>query len=260
MQNIKDNFKTYLQPAFLICVMVLAGAGSGMSIAIKYFGVYLKKEPLPLKKSLNLLDETALAPYKVISKDKIDNEEIIKSLGTEYYLQWNLEDTETVADSPVRNCQLFVTYYELPDVVPHVPEECYTGSGYQRLSSDSVTFKLNKEGLAAEIPGRYVVFASSDSGYRQLTASLQFPVLYFFNVNNEYVNSRTAARMALNKNIRSKHSYFSKVEWKFFSVRYGVQIYPSREEAIAASAKLLNMLLPVLEKEHWPDMKSVVNN
>jgi hypothetical protein len=39
-----------------------------------------------------------------------------------------------------------------------------------------------------------------------------------------------------------------------------VLIYPSREEAIAASAKLLNVLLPVLEKEHWPDMKSVVNN
>ena len=260
MQTIKNGFKTYLQPAFLICVIVLAGAGSSMSIAIKHFGVYLKKEPLPLKKPLSSLDETALTPYKVISKDKINNEEIIKSLGTEYYIQWNMEDTEAVADSPVRNCQLFVTYYELPDVVPHVPEECYTGSGYQRLSSDSVTFKLDKKDIVMEVPGRYVVFSSSNSGYRQLTASLQFPVLYLFNVNNEYINSRTAARMMLNKNIRSKHSYFSKVEWKFFNIRYGVQIYPSRQEAIAASAKLLRVLLPVLEEEHWPDMKSVVNN
>jgi len=248
-----------MQPAFLICAIVLAAAGSSMSLAIKRFGVYLKKEPLPLKKSLSLLDENTLTPYKVISKDKIDNEEIIKSLGTEQYIQWNLEDIEAAEQSPVRKCQLLITYYELPDVVPHVPEECYTGSGYQKLSSDSVTFSFKKEDLVTEIPGRYVVFASSDSGYRQLKASLQFSVLYFFSVNNDYLNSRETARLALNKNIRSKHSYFSKVEWKFFNVKFGVQIYPTREEAIAASEKLLKVLLPVLEKEHWPDMKSVAD-
>ena len=72
----------YMQPAFLICAVVLAVAGSGMSIAIKSFGVYLKKEPLPLKKPLELLDEKGLAPYKVVSKDRIENKEMVKALGT----------------------------------------------------------------------------------------------------------------------------------------------------------------------------------
>ena len=60
------GYKSYLQPAFLICATVLAGAGGIMSIAVKKFGMYLEKEPLPLKKPLNLLDERSLAPYEVV--------------------------------------------------------------------------------------------------------------------------------------------------------------------------------------------------
>ena len=43
-------WKIYAQPAFLICIALLAIAGGGMSLAIKSFGVYLEKEPLPIKK------------------------------------------------------------------------------------------------------------------------------------------------------------------------------------------------------------------
>jgi hypothetical protein len=240
----------YLQPAFLICAAVLAVAGSGMSFAIKSFGVYLKKEPLPLKKSLDLLDESGLAPYKVVSKEKIENEQIIKELGTEDYIQWCLEDTNVSADSPARYCSLFITYYALPDQVPHVPEECYTGSGYQRLSSDNVTLKINEDGVDKEIPGRYLIFAATDSAY--WASSTKFPVLYLFKVNGDYANSREDARIALNKNIFGKYSYFCKVEWKFFNRISGASIFPTKEEAIKASEKLLGVILPVLEKEYWP--------
>ena len=245
--------KHYMQPAFLICAAVLAISGGGMSLAIKSFGIYLKKEPLPLKKSLDLLDEKGLPPYNVVSKDKIENEEIVKGLGTEDYIQWVLEDLNAPADSAVRYCLLFITYYELPDKVPHVPEECYMGSGFQRLASDSVTFRLGTQ----KIPARYLVFASTDSEYWQ--NSPRFSVLYFFKVNKDYVNSREDARLVLNKNIRGKHSYFCKVEWKFFNTRFGaegrlgsVKVHPGKEEAVTASQKLLSVILPILEKEYWP--------
>ena len=107
MRNIKNNIRAYFQPAFLICVAVLTTAGAGMSIAVKSFGVYLKKEPLPLKKSFDLLDESDLASYRVISKIKIENEEIITALGTEDYIQWILEDTEQAANSPAKEYLLF---------------------------------------------------------------------------------------------------------------------------------------------------------
>ena len=244
--QMRATIKTYGQPAFLVCVLVLAIAGSGMSIAIKAFGIYLKKEPLPLKKSLDLLDEKGLGPYRVAAKQKIENKEIIKELGTEDYIQWILEDTEAAVRSSVRRVMLFITYYRLPDRVPHVPEECYTGGGYQKLTSDSVTFEINNAGLG-RIQGKYLVFASTSANHWR--KSSKFPVLYLFKVNGEYANSRDEARFTLNRNIRRKQSYFCKMELIF-----NQQIVaPGKEEAVSASEKRLRVVLPILEKEHWPD-------
>src|SRR4030042_1968105 len=122
MSDTKHYMRVYLQPAFVICVLVLATAGAGMSIAMRNLGIILKKEPLPLKKSLELLDEADLTPYQVVPpKLRIANQEVLELLGTEDYIQWILEDTEQSPTSPVRRCLLFVTYYPLPDRVPHGP-------------------------------------------------------------------------------------------------------------------------------------------
>jgi len=48
----------------------------------------------------------------------------------------------------------------------------------------------------------------------------------------------------------NEHSYFSKVELKFFNAR---GIYPNQQQSIEAAQKLLKVLLPVLEKDYWPD-------
>jgi len=210
----------------------------------------VKKEQFPLKKSLDFLDEKALAPYIVISKSKITNHEIIESLGTEDYIQWILEDPDEAVDSAIRKCSLFITYYGLPDRVPHVPEECYTGGGNQRLTSDSVIFEINKNDIMRKIPARYLVFTSTNSNYWGL--DMKFSVIYLFNVNEVYANSRDDVRFALNKHLFSKYSYFSKVEWKFFNTRFNKPIYPTKEEVMTASQKLLSVILPILEKEHWP--------
>jgi len=251
MPDLKHGFRNYLQPAFLICAAVLAIGGSSMSIAIKSFGLFLKKEPLPLKKSLDLLDENGLAPYKVISKSKIENERIVKELGTEDYIEWVLEDTDAPAGSPVGKCSLFITYYSLPDRVPHVPEECYMGVGYQSLASDMVTIKINKENGGKTLQVKSIVFSEKRSDFWQSDA--KFSVQYFFNVNGRYTSNREQTRLTLNKNIRGKYSYFSKVEWNFFNKQYGTNIYPGEEESIAASEKLLSVILPILERDHWPE-------
>ena len=239
----QSTTRSYLQPSFLICAGVLMLSAIAMPKPVK-------KEPMPLKKSLDLMDESALAPYKVVSKHKITNQEVIESLGTKDYIQWLLEDSETSADSPIQKCLLFITYYDLPDRVPHVPEECYSGGGNQRLASDSVTIEINEQGKVEKIPVRYLVFAGTNSNIWGTDA--RFSVMYLFNVNELYANSRDEARFALNKNIFSKHSYFSKVEWKFFNTRFGQTIYPNKEETITASKKLLRVILPVLERDHWP--------
>lgn len=246
----KSKFKTfYLQPAFLICVSILAIAAGTMSFVVEGFTGFLKKVPLPLKKSLDLLNEEALAPYKVVTKKKISNEDVVIALGTEDYIQWILEDPAVPADSAVRKFLLFITYYGLPDRVPHVPEECYTGGGYQRLASDSVTFEISKTSVSKTIRGKYLVFGGMNSGYWNV--STKFPVLYLFRINEDYAGSRDEARIALNKNLFGRSSYFCKIELVFNQS----SVAPSRDDAVTVSQKVLNVILPVLEKEHWPDWR-----
>lgn len=237
----------YLQPAFLICAAILALAGAGMSVARKALGLYLKKEPLPLKVPLDMLDEAKLTPYRVAAKRTIENEEVLKSLGTDDYIQWVLEDPCEPVDSAVRNVLVFVTYYRLPDRVPHVPEECYTGGGYQRLATAGVVFRVGTPGHTWTIPGRYLLFGALAGTVWQ--AQSEFPVLYLFRVNGDYAGSRDDARVALNKNIFGKYSYFCKVELIFNQANRA----PTKEEAVEASERLLAVILPVLEQAHWPD-------
>ncbi|MHC4170102.1 MAG: hypothetical protein ACYSWQ_24395, partial [Planctomycetota bacterium] len=66
MANRKINIRVYAQPAFVICALVLAVGGIGMSMTMRKLGIILEKEPLPLRKSLDLLDEAALTPYAVV--------------------------------------------------------------------------------------------------------------------------------------------------------------------------------------------------
>jgi hypothetical protein len=236
MRDFRNDIRVYFQPAFLICVAVLTTAAAGMSIAIKSFGVYLKKEPLPLKKSFDLMDESDLSSYKVISKHKIENEEVITALGTEDYIQWILEDTEAADNSPAEKFMLFITYYRLPDRVPHVPEEC------------SITLEIdNNAGFKRKLRAKYLVFGSVKADLWR--KGEKFPVLYLFKVNGEYAASREEARIALNKNLFRKYSYFCKVELVFNQTL----IPPNKEQAIKAGEKLLSVILPVLEAKHWPD-------
>ena len=246
----------YMQPSFLICAALLAVAGISMSIAVERFELILKKEPLPLKKSLDLLAEDTLTPYKVVSKRKIENLEIIKNLGTEDYIEWVLEDTDPTTGPDkiaISKYFLFITYYDLPDRVPHVPEECFAGVGYQRLASESIMLEIIKDGGRQKVPARHLVFAKTNSN--SWNRNLKFSVLYLFNVNGQYVNSREDARLVLNKNIFGKFSYFCKVEWYFLNPTTGEKCYPEQEQLVAASQKLLGVILPILESDYWPSLE-----
>ena len=247
MSPTRENRTVYLQPAFVICAAVLALAGAGMSMAKKHLGLYLKKEPLPLKKPLASMDKAKLAPYRVVDRQTIEDEEVLKKLGTEDYIQWVLEDAGARADSTVRNVLLFITYYELPDRVPHVPEECYTGAGYECLDNANVVFWLGDPEAGRGVPGRYLAFGGSTAGGS--LAVPEFPVLYLFRVNGQYAADRGSTRFAMNVNVFSRHSYFCKIELAF---NQGY-VAPTKADAVEASEKLLTAVLPLLEQEHWPD-------
>jgi hypothetical protein len=245
MNRTGKPYADYLRPAFVLCAATLALAGAGMSVATRQLGLMLRKEPLPLRKSLDALDQAKLAPYQVVAEMKIENREILESLGTEDYIQWVIEDPCEPADSEVGRVLVFVTYYKLPDRVPHVPEECYTGGGYQRQETKPVTFELDG-GRTHRVPGRYLLFRTLGAG--AASGPLRLPVLYLFRVNGQYAESRQDARLRLNRNIFGRASYFSKVELVYNQAF----TTPEKNVAVNASERLLSKLLPILEQEHWP--------
>jgi hypothetical protein len=248
MSNNKKS--PYMQSAFLICASVLLLACVSKKVVLDYIFEFTKKTPIALEKSLDEIDREKLAPYKVVNVSEIGDKEVVEALGTEDYIQWILEDTEVSEKSPVRFCQLFITYYPMATRVPHVPDECYTGSGYEKRAGRYVS--LDIDGQADPIKMRLLVFGGKKSEI--WSSDPDFSRMYFLLVNNEYVCTRTGARQVFGKNLRGKHSFFSKVEWEFYGRSSGGRIRPSDEQNTTASEKLMAKLLPVLEKEHWPDL------
>lgn len=247
--------KQYLKASFLVCLALLLTAAATKTVVIQKLGVFLTKLPIPLQNSFDDLNEAALAPYEVKDKSKIQNRDVLESLGTEDYLQWQLEDTEAEPASPTRYCSLFITYYTgNPDMVPHVPDECYVGGGNTRAKSEQPTIAVSTID-DSKVSFQYVLFEQTAKDITQ--SSVQFSVQYLFHVNGDYSGSRTETRKALGQNFFSKYSYFSKVEWKFYGFdSFGI-IYPSKEQTLAASEKLLAVVLPELETNHWPDWEAI---
>lgn len=253
--------KNLSHAAFVICVAVLAIAAAGMDYTMNKFGVVLKKTPIELRKKLDLIDKPALIPYEIKSESKIELQDVADSLGTEDYIQWTLEDTSADPLSPTRFCFLFITYYNLPDKVPHVPEECYVGGGNTQVSSKGVTLSLKGadpiNNKTLEVDARFLMFKNKENAIWQTDAV--YPIMYFFRVNDEYANSRFDVMEVLGRNLLGKHSYFSKVEWRFFGNRYGNRIVPDEKQTIEAGAKLMSRLVPVLLQDHWPNLDSEKN-
>jgi len=259
--NMQD-WKALLQPAFIICVAVLLVAAGGLAITGR---ATVRKEPLELRKPLGDLDEKALAPYRVMRRGTISNADELKALGTQEYIQWTLEDTSAEPGSPVRFVSLFVTYYtgRNMDAVVHTPEACYLGGGSQPLDAynhDFVISGWSSNGEAdkqTDVPVRCAVFTRG--GSEAWETSSPFTVMYTFKVNGTYQKDRTATRKKLSLNL-SRYAYYAKVEWQFFgSSGIGASmVYPSKEDNLKASEKLLKAVLGELERSHWPDWDQAV--
>lgn len=251
------GMKSFYKPAFVVCVCVLLTAAIAKETVIRVFGVYMTKQPIALQHPLEEMDDAVLAPFELRNNNRIQNRDVLESLGTEEYSQWILEDSEAKPDSPTRYCSLFITYYTgNPDMVPHVPDECYVGGGNERDTGGMVTIDVPRSDGEQKLGFQYVAFKSYD---RQTMREGKFSVQYFFHANGKYSVSRTSTRRILGSNWLSQYSYFCKVEWKFYgSDSFGL-VYPDKEQTLDASKKLMERLLPELEKNHWPDWDKINN-
>ena len=231
-------------PRFVVCVIAL-GVGLGSVEWLRGYGFRFSKQRVDLKAPLDSMDAKRISPYRLVGSDTIPKEEV-EALGTEEYVRWRLEDTSVRnRNNPLHWPTLFVTYYSgQPDQVPHVPEECYLGGGFQQLSSQDAKVKVpGLEPGSGEVPVRVLKFRKDSS----IGGALVPTVIYLFSVNGEFAGSRTAVRLALS-NPFEQYGYFSKVEVSFSQLPG-----TDNDVVLRAAERLLGKVLPVLVRDHWPD-------
>lgn len=231
----------FVAPPFVLAVSML-----GMAIVLggpvgDWLGFSRSKQPLPLRKPLSQLHAASLAPYEVVERTSLPPA-MVEALGTSEYLKWTLRDTSLSAQDPLRFADVFVTYYTGGDqLVPHVPDECYLGNGYEPAEAHK-NLSLELFGPSQEVlrvPIRVCTFRRTS-----VFQGRQHTVVYTFFANGGFVATRTGVRLRV-QNPTSKFAYFSKVEVSFRGA--------SRKQCVDGAGKLFERLLPLLMANHWPD-------
>ncbi len=226
---------------FLITALVLLVSALGIDSLAKELKLNFIRSPVPLRKKLKYFNVDKMYPYRLIHQVTLDSE-IVEALGTKDYLQMIFDDTSIKSqDAPGKLVSFFVTYYTGSlDQVPHVPDVCYQGGGYDPIGSDNTTITIPGIGLPNDkLAVRLLMFRNTKS-----FVPTDKVVIYFFSVNGKFKATRSEVRLAL-ADIRHKYAYFSKVEIAF------VGIQPDKEKALRLTAKFLQKALPILMHDHW---------
>jgi hypothetical protein len=207
-------------------------------------GAYFRKLPVPLKKSLDELDEARLWPYQLIPDGRITlPPEVTEQLGANEYLEWVLEADPSKTDGPRYSgtYRVLVTYYTgQPDQVPHIPDRCQIAAGYSPAGRERAVMSVDYAGQTLEVPFQVATYVK-----KTRLGSDRRTVMYSFYVNGDFEDDRTRVRLRLGR-MGEKHAFYSKVE---------VSLMPSPEieRAVNVMEPFIRKLLPVLLEQHWPD-------
>ncbi|MBU0718191.1 MAG: EpsI family protein [Planctomycetes bacterium] len=231
-----------VQFGFAAVLLLLAAILAGP--VAKWMSFKQAKLALPLKQPLGTLDVASLAPFRVMERITLEPT-VVEALGTQQYLSWLLEDTSVPADSPLKYASLAVTYYSGgADMVPHIPDVCLLGSGYEPAQAhENTEITLDwAGGELAEIPVRVCTFVKTAIFQRQ-----RLTVVYSFYSNGRFVATRTKVRLRIN-DPTDTYAFFSKIEVSFPQA--------TRAESIDGTRKIFERVLPVLVRDHWPDFEA----
>ncbi|MFQ5415144.1 MAG: hypothetical protein ACE5E6_11870 [Phycisphaerae bacterium] len=241
-------------PPFAVAVVVLGAAAVVSGPVASRLGLRQPKAPLPLRRPLDALDADRLGPYRLVPTRGRDGRVIddgrrvldglvVEQLGTDAYLSWSLEDTSVPRGNPLRYATLFVTYYTGPHhLVPHTPDACYLGQGYQPAQPHetmAVDVTMHGGSSSIRLPIRVCTFEKSGVFNWERPS-----VVYTFHCNGRFVATREGVRLRVT-GLGNRYAYFSKVEVSFPRA--------TRAQTIDGARKLLGFVLPVLVERHWPD-------
>lgn len=239
---------------YWIVLGLLLAAMAAVKLLPIVLGIHARKEAVPLVKELAFFDVKKLGP-RYERHPETDalylSEEALDTLGTHDVFQAYLTDTEGARKSPLRLIHLFITYYTgKPNLVPHVPDECYIAGGYEKV--DARVVDLTVPGIGAEndhVPVRVITFRAAERRGMAHGDSGLITVLYFFHANDRYAATRNDVRMVLADPF-ARYAYYAKVEVSFPQASR-LDLEQAQEQSLEALVPLLQRVMPQLIREHF---------
>lgn len=229
----------------------------GLRNANNWFGLHFTKGPVPLKRDLNLLSEESLWPeFKLHPRvPRVISEDELQTLGTHDYRTIRMVDRLKAPEDPTSVAEVFITYYTgKPDMVPHVPDECYLAGGFERVGLP-YTQEFEVPGAGAEddqLPVRIIQFRARRGQLGQLREDRDFAIFYFFRTNDQYATTRNEVRLALS-NPFDKYAYYAKIEIRLMDST--LTRLASVEEGEQALPGVLSKLMPLLLRDHFTTLE-----
>lgn len=254
--RVSRGASTLLSFRFVAVAGFLVLAATSLEVLRTQVGWTFRKEPVPLKTGFYAFRSSMIGPR--YQRHDIDmppiEEEALQTLGTREYLNVRIVDRLKDRSDPTRNAWVFVTYYTgKPDMVPHVPDECYVAGGYDRAGPPE-TVRVEVPGVGApddEVPVRMLTFRSRAQTINEIAAEQDtLSVMYFFLANNDYTTTRTGVRTRL-FNLRERYAYYAKFEFRFTDESARRQA--TKEESLEALGPLLERFLPAVLEHHFYD-------
>lgn len=233
--------------AFAICIILLAVTAAGAWKLQQ--DRFLDKAPVLLHKELDRLDKAQLAPFRFVRSSSLSGE-MVEALGTEKYIQWLIEDPRRQPNDPLRYPMLFITYYTGGRaLVPHTPERCFIGANFNPMDKTPLHFTVpdvDQPGAQKDVAAKLLLFGKSG-----LVGLQQQVVAYTFYANCEFAAESDYLRLSLNK-LGVPRAFFSKVEVIYSPMGELGGQNPDISQAGPAAQELLETVLPVLMRDHWP--------
>lgn len=259
------SWRPLASPAFLVALAILVVAALSMGRAIGVMGIYLEKLPIQPehdRKLRQILTETD--NWRRVGDDVIEAADVVESLETDNYVtRTYVAKVQNPRDAV--GIDFHAAYYTgMIDTVPHVPERCFVGGGWQIAAdshivdipldstgwlpmddSDDPIYEIRVSNRNKERPGQRVplprgvtprgglkmrVTEFFDSQGRSVYAG------YFFIANGGTVASAEGVRL-LAFDLTDDYAYYLKVQ--FTSPQVG-----SAEELASIAGRLLDDLMP----------------
>jgi hypothetical protein len=250
----------YLSVALALAGRLQYGVCCGvLGVAAVYFAQWEPPppKPVPIAKSLRTLEARILEKLNHPRQERGETAlwkgrsetltpDVEKSLGADEYLELHLRPPEGPYEVLV-----FVTYNaNAMSRVPHVPWVCMTQAGFSlvdiRQEDVSILAIPDKE-----IRPNVILFEGDDKSGKRKALMFQY-----FNVGGTYTTDRQIARfLATSGSIGHAGSYLSQTQ-------VAIWLPPQSDEnplvkgsgAYRRGLELINILVPLLEREYYPDL------